>query len=546
MLQQARADQVTKEIGGTINDPDISRVYNEHINAVKKRIDELNPGDFVVSLEMHEPFGDPGGGAINFDHHVIEFQPYGGVIQITGDTHNETIRSMGDIYMSVVPVDDTFVDFSGDWDNVFFAYVGDPAGTTKRWDNKELLDAIRNLDPDNLGGGYSPPAGGIPLADLSDEVKDLLNKAGSDSGYREFNLTSQLDGVKTEFDIDPSIAASSILVLYYAGQRLVRGDNYTVDFITRKLKTLFSDPPDSLEGRRLILIEIMSLSSSVDINGAIDAHNDNNTAHNTQFEAKQNRLTATGVTNLLTAPAAAGGQPGTKAIGDFWQKTDTLLFAPVNSPVLTGEPRAPTPPADNNSDRLATTAFVMTNLASQGNSGSGGDATMALNMMRAMATQEAPLTINGSFWNRQGNADQILEHGIDSVSASWTYRLNANAGNNLASYLGQIPTRVLQMPIATFEGRGGVWNDYDPWGQQSDHTIGGAVGSSALSQGGVALTRDWMESVGSGTDLELSSSISLLPNGDIVLEVFCTHVSNYDATVTAPQILSGSLQFRLG
>ena len=142
------------EIGGNgspINDPDISKVYNEHIDAEKKRIDELQPGDYVVSLEMHNPFGDPHGGAINFDHHTIEFQPYGGVIVLTGDVHNATIRSMGDVYATVVPVEDTFVDFSGDWDDVFYAYVGDPAGHTKRWDNRELLEAIREIDPETGG-----------------------------------------------------------------------------------------------------------------------------------------------------------------------------------------------------------------------------------------------------------------------------------------------------------------------------------------------------------------------------------------------------------
>jgi len=59
--------------------------------------------------------------------------------------------------------------------------------------------------------------------------------------------------------------------------------------------------------------------------------------------AKQDKLTATGTTNLLTAPASAGGQSGTKAISDFLaspaaQTADTqLLLAPAtkgNAPTL--------------------------------------------------------------------------------------------------------------------------------------------------------------------------------------------------------------------
>jgi len=44
-------------------------------------------------------------------------------------------------------------------------------------------------------------------------------------------------------------------------------------------------------------------------------------AINEVYNTKQNKITATGNTNLLTAPAAAGGQPETKAISDFVQIT---------------------------------------------------------------------------------------------------------------------------------------------------------------------------------------------------------------------------------
>jgi len=35
------------------------------------------------------------------------------------------------------------------------------------------------------------------------------------------------------------------------------------------------------------------------------------------ISCKQNTITSTGTTNLLTAPASSGGNPGTKAISDF-------------------------------------------------------------------------------------------------------------------------------------------------------------------------------------------------------------------------------------
>jgi hypothetical protein len=35
------------------------------------------------------------------------------------------------------------------------------------------------------------------------------------------------------------------------------------------------------------------------------------------INGKQNAITSTGTTNLLTAPSASGGNPGTKAISDL-------------------------------------------------------------------------------------------------------------------------------------------------------------------------------------------------------------------------------------
>ena len=495
--------------------------------------------------------------------------------------------------------------------------------------------------PDETGQGFRAMAVRAPFG-----VSGGSCDCTGGGTYQEYNLTSQLDGVATVFDIDPSITNASSLVVYYGGQRLVADVNYTVDYAAHTITSLTTDPWDSDEGRNLIVVEISNIAgggggdsrvyvedlSTAEQTSRIDELSPGDTVH--YFDAtsvggvspgsevifENSRLYCpSGQSNTITYVDKEGIEhpvvehDGSFAMsrvpiddvfvsvsGDEWDDVFVAVtslsvsnykrwdnkelldairsidsssmpgggdisgaitahnasasahsglfndYAPKNNPTFTGVPQAPTPALGTNTQQLATTAFVMASLASQGGTGSNGDATMALNMMRAMATQEAPLTINGSFWNRQGNADQILEHGIDGVSVSWTYRLNTTAGNNLASYLGQIPTRVLQMPSATFEGKGGVWNDDESWGQQSDHSIGGAVGSSALSQGGVILTWEWQESVGSGTDLEMSSSLELLANGDIVLKVNCEHVSNFDATVTAPQRLEGSLQFRLG
>lgn len=69
-----------------------------------------------------------------------------------------------------------------------------------------------------------------------------------------YDLTDQLDGVTQEFDIDPSIDETKSMILFYAGQYLVRGVNYTVDFTNSTITTLFDEAPDADENRHLTLV----------------------------------------------------------------------------------------------------------------------------------------------------------------------------------------------------------------------------------------------------------------------------------------------------
>jgi hypothetical protein len=98
--------------------------------------------------------------------------------------------------------------------------------------------------------------------------------------------------------------------------------------------SLTGDPVEDEEQRE----EEGLLDDSVDLGALIETHNDDadahaelfaalqelteehledEEAHLPLFAAKQNKITATGTTNLLTAPTALGGQPGTKPISDF-------------------------------------------------------------------------------------------------------------------------------------------------------------------------------------------------------------------------------------
>uniref|UniRef100_A0AAU8GIE1 Tail fiber protein n=1 Tax=Salmonella phage vB_SEnST11_KE22 TaxID=3161173 RepID=A0AAU8GIE1_9CAUD len=71
------------------------------------------------------------------------------------------------------------------------------------------------------------------------------------------------------------------------------------------------------------------------------------------------------------------------------------IYAPINSPILTGNPQAPTPAANSNSTTIATTAFVTTAIASALSSISGGSVTFA-NLSVTGATTLNSLIVNGT------------------------------------------------------------------------------------------------------------------------------------------------------
>ena len=71
--------------------------------------------------------------------------------------------------------------------------------------------------------------------------------------FEEFDLTSQIDGVTNTFNIDASITANTPILVNYAGQTLVLGTNYTIDFVAHTITILSETPIDSLNNRRLIL-----------------------------------------------------------------------------------------------------------------------------------------------------------------------------------------------------------------------------------------------------------------------------------------------------
>ena len=76
----------------------------------------------------------------------------------------------------------------------------------------------------------------------------------------EYNLTPQVNGVTQAFNISASITINDHLELYYAGQRLFQGVNYTVNLSTHVLTTTLTNPPTTTNNRTLVLKVIKGLS----------------------------------------------------------------------------------------------------------------------------------------------------------------------------------------------------------------------------------------------------------------------------------------------
>lgn len=98
-----------------------------------------------------------------------------------------------------------------------------------------------------------------------------------------------------------------------------------------------------------------------------------------------------------TTPVTLPADPGTSVNWRLYNDAAAMasIYAPINSPVLTGNPQAPTPSANSNSDSIATTAFVVTAISSALSSISGGSVTFA-NVTVSGATSLNNLTVSGT------------------------------------------------------------------------------------------------------------------------------------------------------
>jgi hypothetical protein len=122
----------------------------------------------------------------------------------------------------------------------------------------------------------------------------------------EFNLSNQMDGVRTVFSIDPDIKSTMPVAVYYSGQRLIPDVDYRIDYERHQL-TIIGNTLDAYEGRKLVIV--VGSDTSLLINSILaGVNNTNGGGNNMPIVTDGVTLAGTGTTaDPLRVVKVAGG-----------------------------------------------------------------------------------------------------------------------------------------------------------------------------------------------------------------------------------------------
>jgi hypothetical protein len=122
----------------------------------------------------------------------------------------------------------------------------------------------------------------------------------------EFNLSNQMDGVRTVFSIDPNIKSTMPVAVYYSGQRLIPDVDYLIDYDRHQL-TIIGNTLDAYEGRKLVIV-VGSDTSLLISNILAGVNNTNGGGNNMPIVTDGVTLAGTGTaTDPLRVVQVSGG-----------------------------------------------------------------------------------------------------------------------------------------------------------------------------------------------------------------------------------------------
>lgn len=190
------------------------------------------------------------------------------------------------------------------------------------------------------------------------------------------------------------------------------------------------------------------------ITGTLSSQTDLQTALNAKAPLASPTLTGT-----PAAPTPTANDNSTKIATTAYVDTADALKANLASPALTGNPTAPTQTAGNNSTRLATTAYVdasraMTLISDQLLGGAAATVTFSsipatYKHLRLLIEARSSTSATGDTVYFQANADTTLNYAVQQVYGS---NATASAGQNLSA-----TADIMEVPAATaLAGESGV------------------------------------------------------------------------------------------
>lgn len=168
-----------------------------------------------------------------------------------------TDAPVADAKLNTLYVDETSIKYTSD--NSKWNYL---ASETKQYEQGKMYHKGMILYYNNtlVKVAIDGPSDNTQIDTLHSFVKDIEGQKlevlidGTVTTNVKYDITNQLDGIKQIFSIDKYITSDKAVLVFYAGQLLVDGVNYTIDFVNHRLVTLFPEAPDAEEGRHLIII----------------------------------------------------------------------------------------------------------------------------------------------------------------------------------------------------------------------------------------------------------------------------------------------------
>lgn len=275
-------------------------------------------------------------------------------------------------------------------------------------------------------------------------------------------------------------------------------------------------------------------------------------ANNRRYNMVVSGATSTGMylTQTLTAVmTAAGGVPmqAMRSMSGAGEFSAWRIDAPLDSPVFTGDPKAPTPPVTDNDTSLATTAFVRSLMARYGLGAASGENVAANinNIVEGGSYMVTSTTLGTKPIYPSGLGTGAIPNGNILHVERWS-------GNMATQIWDSLVTTVVPLTFMRTRNNGGVWSEWaqvwtsqntpkqrTPTDQTSDAML--TVGSFGVGAGILSTEANLNNYVIPGNFITPMAGLTNLPDGWTPSARYVVIVEGFNAQNYLIQRITGGL-----